>query len=67
MKIELIEEIKLNETPWYSIKIDGKYVKGTSVKQLAEEWYERVLYDVNALNTKENVLKSAEIDVSLKF
>lgn len=67
MKIELIEEIKLNEDPWYCIKIDGKYVKGSSVKKIAEEWYEKVLSDINALNTKENVLKSAEIDVSLKF
>jgi hypothetical protein len=67
MKIELIEEIKINEDPWYCIRIDGQYVKGTSKKELAEEYYEKVLNDVNALNTKKKVLKSAEIDVSLKF
>jgi hypothetical protein len=67
MKIELIEEIKVDESPWYCIRIDGQYVKGTSKKELAEEYYEKVLKDITALNTKNNVLKSTDIDVSLKF
>lgn len=67
MKIELIEEVKIDEQPWYCIRIDGQYVKGSSDKEVAEGYFQKVLEDVNALNKKEKVLKSAEIDVTLKF
>ena len=67
MKVELIEEIKLDENPWYIIEIDGKYVKGTYDKSKAEEFYAKVLEDINFLNKKRNILKSEEIEVNLKF
>lgn len=67
MKIELIEEVKIDEQPWYCIRIDGQYIKGSSDKEVAEGYFQKVLEDVNALNKKEKVLKSAEIDVTLKF
>jgi hypothetical protein len=65
MKVELIEEIKYNAEPWYTIQIDGQYVKGTGNKILAEKMYGEIIADTNVLKTKINILKSEDIDVSL--
>ena len=36
MKVELIEEVKYDENPWYVVRVDGNYVKGTGNKVVAE-------------------------------
>jgi len=65
MKVELVEEIKYNEQPWYIIRINGQYIKGTGNKIIAESLYEEIIADPNSVKTKINVLKSQELVVSL--
>lgn len=65
MKLELIEEIKYNEQPWYIIRVDGQYIKGTGNKIVADKLYDEIMADPDVVKTKINILKSQEIDVSL--
>lgn len=65
MKVELIEEIKYNEQPWYIIRVDGQYIKGTGNKIVAENMYNEIMADPDSVKTKINILKSEQIDVSL--
>jgi hypothetical protein len=67
MKIQLVEEVKLGEDPWYAIYMDGRYVKGSSVKERALEYYETLksLGDA-ALVTHKKVLLSNDTDVNLQ-
>lgn len=64
MKVELIEEIKYNEQPWYIIRVNGTYIKGTGNKIVAEKLYEEIIADPSVVETKQNILKSEEISVS---
>lgn len=63
MKIQLIEEHKVGEATWYSIYKDENYVKGTSDKKKALEWYNMIVNDEKAFETKKIVLMSEEISV----
>ena len=65
MKIELVEETKYNGQPWYVIQIDGSYFIGTGNQLNAEKMYNEILADPKVVETKINVLKSEEINVSL--
>lgn len=65
MKVELTEEVKYDENPWYVIRVDGNYIKGTGNKVVAEKLYNQILADPSTVKTKINILKSEEIDVSL--
>jgi hypothetical protein len=65
MKVELIEEVKYDENPWYVVRVDGNYVKGTGNKVVAEKLYNQILADPSTVKTKINILKSEEIDVPL--
>jgi hypothetical protein len=65
MKVELTEEVKYDENPWYVVRVDGNYVKGTGNKVVAEKLYNQILADPSTVKTKINILKSEEIDVSL--
>jgi hypothetical protein len=65
MKVEVIEEVKYDENPWYVVRVDGNYVKGTGNKVVAEKLYNQILADPSTVKTKINILKSEEIDVSL--
>lgn len=65
MKVELTEEVKYDENPWYVIRVDGNYIKGTGNKVVAENLYNQILADPSTVKTKINILKSEEIDVSL--
>ena len=65
MKLELIEEVKYNEQPWYIIRVDGQYIKGTGNKIVADKLYDEIMADPDVVKTKINILKSQEIDVSL--
>lgn len=66
MKIELVEEVKYNGEPWYVIRIDDVYFKGTGNKIVAESMYNEIINDPNVIKTKVNILKSQEIDVPLE-
>ena len=65
MKVELTEEVKYDENPWYVVRVDGNYVKGTGNKVVAENLYNQILADPSIVKTKVNILKSEEINVSL--
>jgi hypothetical protein len=65
MKVELTEEVKYDENPWYVVRVDGNYVKGTGNKVVAEKLYNQILADPSIVKTKINILKSEEINVSL--
>ena len=64
MKIEMIKEESLMDNTWYSIYIDGKYAAGSYNEEKAIEYYEKIKN--NPKITSKEVLKSDEIDVSLK-
>ena len=66
MKIELVEETKYDGEPWYIVKIDDVYFKGTGNKLNAEKHYNDIIADPNIIKTKVNILKSKEIDVPLE-
>ena len=65
MKIELIEETKYDGEPWYIVKIDDVYFKGTGNKSTAEKHYNDIINDPSIIKTKINILQSHEITVSL--
>lgn len=62
MIIELVKEVKLNDDPWYSIYLNGKYIVGSYNEEKAMK-----MYDTIKKNPSENgkiVLRSETIDVS---
>jgi hypothetical protein len=66
MKIELVKESKVDRADWYSVHIDGKYVTGSYNLKDIENIYENLKTDPNYLETKKEILKSSEVDVSLE-
>ena len=65
MKVELIEEIKFNRDPWYSIMVDGIVIFSSWNKEACDRVYEGVVDGKILSNTITNILKSEEINVSL--
>lgn len=65
MKVELIKEERFNEDPYYIIRVDDKFVTGSSLEDKAEKLYNDLVSNPDALKTKVKILKSEEIDVSL--
>lgn len=66
MKVELIEQLEpFSDSPWYGVKVNGTSIKWTREKEVAETIYNDILTDPDLLKTKENVLKSEEVEVSL--
>ena len=66
MKVELVEETKYDGEPWYIVKIDDVYFKGTGNKLNAEKYYNDIINDPSVIKTKVNILKSEEINVPLE-
>jgi hypothetical protein len=64
MKIELISERELDKGIWYEIRVDGKYITGSSSLEIAESMYNQFLKDPSILEKETKVLKSDEINVS---
>lgn len=64
MKIEMIKEESLMDNTWYSIYVDGKYMAGSYNENTALSYYEKI--KSNPKVSFKEVLKSDEIDVSLK-
>lgn len=65
MKVELLLEQRFNESPFYIIKVDDKFVTGSSQQEKAEQLYNDLISNPDALKTKIEILKSQEIDVPL--
>ena len=61
MKIELIKEEKYKQDPWYEIRINGKYLWGSSNEEEAKKEFRRISSDPEIAKTKENVLLSTII------
>jgi hypothetical protein len=66
MKVELVEETKFNGEPWYIVQVNGEYLKGTGNKILAEKMYDQIIADPSVVETKINILKSQDINLSLE-
>jgi hypothetical protein len=64
MKIELISEKQFGKDPWYEVRVDGHYITGYSNLESAENMYNQLLSNPDALKTEKIVLKFAEIDVT---
>ena len=66
MKIELIKEQEFNDTPWYSIHINGIYVSGSMTRSLqdAEGFYERLSKNPDYMKKTKEILKYQEVVVS---
>ncbi len=66
MKVDLIEQVEpFSDQPWYGIRVDGSSVKWSKDKSVVETMYNDILANPELLKTKENILKSQEIDVPL--
>lgn len=65
MKVELIKEERFNESPYYIIRVDDKFVTGSPEQEKAEKLYNDLISNPDALKTKIEILKSQEIDVPL--
>ena len=66
MKIELIKEQEFNDTPWYSIHMDGAYISGSMTRSLkdAEGFYERLSKNPDYMKKTKEILQSEIIVVS---
>jgi hypothetical protein len=64
MKIELISEEAFGKQPWYEVRVDGHYVTGSSNLESAENMYNQLLSNPDALKSQKIVLKFAEVDVT---
>ena len=65
MILELIEEIKPDTGTMYAIVKDGIVIKWFANHTAAEQFYNSIITTPELLETKRNILKSQEIDVSL--
>ena len=63
MIIELVKEQEFNDTPWYSIHIDGIYISGSMTRSLkdAEGYHDRLVSNPNYMKKTKEILKSQEI------
>lgn len=64
MKIELISEKEFAKDTWYEIRIDGKYITGSSSLESVEALYNEYISHPFSLEKEVKVLKSEEISVS---
>lgn len=64
MKIELISEEAFGKDPFYEVRVDGQFITGSSKYATAENMYNELLSNPDALKTKKIVLKFAEVDVT---
>ena len=66
MKVDLVEQMEpFSDETWYGIRVNGSSVKWSRDKDVIEALYNDILTNPDVLKTKENILKSQEINVSL--
>lgn len=67
MKIEIIKETKpWNDEVWYGLYVDGEYLTGSSEQETIVDRFNKAVADPEFLKKKREILKSAEIDISLQ-
>jgi hypothetical protein len=67
MKVELIEQYEpFSDEAWYGVRVNGSSVKWSRDKEVAEAIYNDILTNPDVTKTKEIILKSQEVDVSLE-
>jgi hypothetical protein len=67
MKVELIEQYEpFSDEAWYGVKVDGSSVKWTRDKKVANVVYDNIINNIDSTKTREIILKSQEINVSLE-
>jgi len=66
MKVDLVEQMEpFSDEVWYGIRVNGSSVKWSRDKDVIEALYNDILTNPDVLKTKENILKSQKINVSL--
>jgi len=65
MKLELVEETNITTGTMYSVARDGSTIKWFVNKETAEAFYHSIIADPTVLESKKNILKSEEIELSL--
>jgi hypothetical protein len=67
MKVDLVEQSEpFSDELWYGVRVNGVSVKWSRDKAVIEAIYNDILTNPDVLKTKENILKSEEVNVSLK-
>ena len=64
MKIELISEEAFGKDPFYEVRVDGHFITGSSKLETAENLYNQLISNPDALKSQKIVLKFAEVDVT---
>lgn len=66
MKVDLVEQSEpFSDEIWYGVRVNGSSVKWSKDKEVIEAIYNDILTNPDVLKTKENILKSQEVNVSL--
>lgn len=66
MTVDLVEQMEpFSDEVWYGIRVDGSSVKWSRDKEAIDALYNEILANPDVLKTKENILKSQKINVSL--
>ena len=67
MKVDLVEQQEpFSDEIWYGVRVNGSSVKWSRDKEVIETIYNDILTNPDILKTKENILKSQEVNVSLE-
>lgn len=67
MKVDLVEQQEpFSDEIWYGVRVNGSSVKWSRDKEVIEAIYNDILTNPDILKTKENILKSQEVNVSLE-
>ena len=67
MKVELIEQYEpFSDEAWYGVRVNGSSVKWTRDKEVANVVYNNIINNIDATKTREIILKSQEVSVSLE-
>lgn len=66
MKVDLVEQNEpFSDETWYGVRVNGSSIKWSRDKKVIEAIYNDILANPDVLKTKENILKSHKINVSL--
>ena len=67
MTVDLVEQSEpFSDEIWYGVRVNGVSVKWSRDKAVIEAIYNDILTNPDVLKTKENILKSEEVNVSLE-
>ena len=67
MKVDLVEQYEpFSDEAWYGVRVNGSSVKWTRDKEVANVVYNNIINNIDATKTREIILKSEVIDVSLE-